>query len=93
MYGPVYRPYRSVFYFSYYPRYYRPWTPVRIHVYRTRTVHYTTRRNFTVVRTSRVSVGDQGRLQAQLIPSGQKGSRHEDAHFDLRRADQCDQGR
>ena len=55
MYGPVYRPYRSVFYFGYYPRYYRPWTPVRIHVYRTRTVHYTTRRNFTVVRASRVT--------------------------------------
>ncbi len=52
IYRPVYRPYRSVYYYGVYPRWWRPWRPVRINVYRTRTVHYTSRRTFTVRRTS-----------------------------------------
>ncbi len=31
---PFYRPYRSVFYWGYYPRYFRPWRPFRVHTYR-----------------------------------------------------------
>lgn len=54
IYRPVYRPYRSVFYFGYYPRWWRPYCPVTINVYRTRTVKVTRRTTFTVTRTSRV---------------------------------------
>ncbi len=32
---PFYRPYRSVYYWGYYPRYFRPWRPFRTRVYRT----------------------------------------------------------
>jgi hypothetical protein len=54
IYGPVYRPYRSVFYFGYYPHYWRPYRPVTYHVYHTRTVHYTQRRTFEIRKESRV---------------------------------------
>ncbi|KAA3611383.1 MAG: hypothetical protein DWQ05_20665 [Calditrichaeota bacterium] len=52
IYRPVYRPYRSTFYFGFYPRWWRPYRPVTVNVYRTRTVRYTSRRTFTVRRTS-----------------------------------------
>jgi len=55
LYRPVYRPYRSVFYFGFYPRWWRPYRPVTFTVYRTRTVRYTSRRTFTVGRTTRVT--------------------------------------
>ncbi|MCA9735429.1 hypothetical protein KC799_25050 [candidate division KSB1 bacterium] len=51
IYRPVYRPYRSVFYWGFYPTWWRPYHPVTVHVYRTRTVHYTTHRTFTVRKT------------------------------------------
>jgi hypothetical protein len=35
---PFYQPYRSLFYWGYYPRYYHPWHPFHTHVYR-RNVH------------------------------------------------------
>jgi len=54
IYRPVYRPYRSVFYFGYYPRWWRPYRPVTYHVYRTRTVRYTKRTTFEITRVSRV---------------------------------------
>ncbi|MCG8603485.1 hypothetical protein MJD09_00585 [bacterium] len=54
IYRPVYRPYRSVFYFGYYPRWWRPYRPVTINVYRTRTVNITRRSTFSVTRTTRV---------------------------------------
>jgi hypothetical protein len=54
IYRPYYRPYRSAFYFGFYPRWYRPWRPVTVNVYRTRTVRYTNRATFSVTRTSRV---------------------------------------
>lgn len=54
IYRPYYRPYRSAFYFGFYPRWWRPWRPVTIGVYRTRTVRYTRRATFSVTRTSRV---------------------------------------
>jgi hypothetical protein len=54
IYRPVYRPYRSVFYFGYYPRWWKPHRPVTINVYRTRTVKLTGKKTFTVTKTSRV---------------------------------------
>jgi hypothetical protein len=54
IYRPLYRPYRSVFYFGSYPRWYRPYRPVNINVYRSRTVRLTGRTAFAVTRTSRV---------------------------------------
>lgn len=54
MYRPAYRPYRSTFYFGFYPRWWRPYRPVTVNVYRTRTVHYRTRTTFNVTRTTRV---------------------------------------
>lgn len=54
IYRPVYRPYRSVFYFGFYPRWWHPFRPVHINVYKTRTVRFTKRNTFVVTRTSRV---------------------------------------
>lgn len=54
MYGPVYRPYRSVFRIGFYPRWYRPYRPVSLNIYRTRTVRFTSRTTFAVRNTSRV---------------------------------------
>ncbi|MFQ6113843.1 MAG: hypothetical protein ACE5NG_07100, partial [bacterium] len=38
IYRPVHRPYRSVFHFGFYPRWWKPYRPVAINVYRARTV-------------------------------------------------------
>jgi len=54
MFRPVYRPYRSVVYFGYFPPWWRPYHPVTVHVYRTRTVRYTRRATFEGTRVSRV---------------------------------------
>ncbi|MEZ5428574.1 MAG: hypothetical protein R2747_20175 [Pyrinomonadaceae bacterium] len=54
IYRPVYRPYRSVFGFRVYPRWWRPWRPVTINVYRTRTVRFVGRNNFVASKTVRV---------------------------------------
>ena len=54
MYGPVYRPYRSVFRIGFYPSWYRPFHPVGLHVYRAQTVRLTSRTTFAVRNTSRV---------------------------------------
>jgi hypothetical protein len=55
MYGPLYRPYRSVFRMGFYPRWWRPYRPVSIQIYRTRTVKFTTRRQFTIRSSSRIT--------------------------------------
>jgi hypothetical protein len=55
IYGPVYRPYRSLFHFRHYPVWWRPRVPVAVHVYRVRTVGFAGRSAFTVVRTGRVT--------------------------------------
>jgi len=52
---PIYRPYWSVFYFGYYPRWWSRYRPVAVHVYRTRTVRYTRRGTFEMTRVSRVN--------------------------------------
>lgn len=54
IYRPAYRPYRSAFYFGFYPRWWRPYRPVSVTVYRTRTVRFTSRRTFAVSRTTHV---------------------------------------
>jgi hypothetical protein len=55
IYAPAYRPYRSVFYFGSYPRWWRPYHPVTVNVYRSRTVRLTGRSTFAVTRTRRVT--------------------------------------
>lgn len=52
MYGPVYRPYRSGFYFGVYPNWWRPWRPVTVSVYNTRVVRYVGPTRFHVKRVS-----------------------------------------
>ena len=54
IYRPNYHPYRSVFYFGYYPVWWKPFRPVRVNVYRTRNVRYTRKTTFTITRTRRV---------------------------------------
>jgi hypothetical protein len=54
MYRPAYRPYRSVYRYGYYPRWWKPYRRVTINVYRPRTVRYTQRKHFVVTKTSRV---------------------------------------
>ena len=55
MYRPHYRPYRSIYYFGYYPRWWRPFRPVHINIYRTRTVRLTSRTVFHVTRVNRLT--------------------------------------
>ena len=52
MYGPVYRPYRSGFYFGFYPSWWRPWRPAAVSVYHTRVVNYVGPTRFHVKRVS-----------------------------------------
>ncbi len=65
IYRPAYRPYRSVFYFGSYPRWHRPYRPVTINVYRTRTVRYTGRTTFAVTRTTRVKTASKVRYTSR----------------------------
>ena len=51
LYRPAFRPYRSVYHYGYYPRWWRPFRPLKIDVYRTRTVRLTTRNTFVVSKT------------------------------------------
>ncbi len=54
LYRPYYRPYWSVFYFGYYPHWWKPYRPVRVHVYHARTARYSRRATFHVTRVNRV---------------------------------------
>ncbi|PCE65028.1 hypothetical protein [Sediminicola luteus] len=57
--GPVYRPWRSPYYWGYYPPYYRPWRPHPRNVYRTQVnvhVHKDITFNRTSVRQSKTAV-------------------------------------
>lgn len=54
MYRPGYKPYRSVYVWGRYPRWWKPWKPVTVRVYHTRVGKYRTRNTFVVTRTSRV---------------------------------------
>ena len=56
---PLYRPYRSVFYWGYYPRYWRFWRPFPVHRYRTHVaVHVNVRHTYrrTTIRRSHRAV-------------------------------------
>lgn len=55
VYRPVYRPYVSPFYFGYYPRWWRPYRPVGITVYHSRTVRIRNTAHFRVTRVNRVT--------------------------------------
>ncbi len=55
IYRPAYRPYRSAYYFGYYPRWWRPYRAVTVNVYRTRTVRFTKVNHFSVTRKTRVT--------------------------------------
>ncbi len=55
IYGPGYRPYRSFFYWGFYPRWWRPYRPVHGQVYHTRVVKYKTKPLFVVTRKSRIT--------------------------------------
>ncbi len=54
IYRPAYRPYRSVFGWRVYPRWWSVRRPVAVNVYRTRTVNYIGKRNFVATKTVRV---------------------------------------
>ena len=54
IYRPVYHPYRSVFYFGSYPRWWKPYHPVTINVYHTRTNKLTGRGAFISIKSPRV---------------------------------------
>ncbi len=54
IYRPIYRPYRSAYYFGNHPRWWRPFRPVHYNVYRTRTVKFTAKNTFVVTKTRRV---------------------------------------
>jgi len=54
LYLPHHRPYYSVYHFHHHPHWWRPWRPVHVNVYRTRTVRIKTTTTFSVVKTSRV---------------------------------------
>ena len=54
IYRPVYRPYRSVFHWNVHPRWWRPFRPLHINVYRGRTLKFTKRNTFAITRTARV---------------------------------------
>jgi len=53
IYRPVYRPYRSAFYFGHYPHWWKVRHPVTVNVYRTHTVRFRTK-TFAVTKTGRV---------------------------------------
>ena len=54
IYAPRYRPYRSRYYWGFYPRWWQPYRPVKVRVYHTRIGKYRTRNTFMVTRTGRV---------------------------------------
>ncbi|MFH1940831.1 MAG: hypothetical protein ABIL68_01910 [bacterium] len=55
IYAPRYRPYRSRYYWGFYPNWWRPRRPVVVNVYRTRLVRYRTRPSFVVTKTGRIT--------------------------------------
>ena len=55
MFRPAYHPFRSAFYFGFYPGWWHPWRAVHVNVYRTRTVRFTTRTTFHVTHVTRVT--------------------------------------
>ena len=54
IYRPSYRPYRSTVVWDVYPRWWKPWKPVRVKVYHKRITPYRNRTTFVFTRTGRV---------------------------------------
>jgi len=54
IYRPFYRPYWSVFYFGYYPHWWKPYRPVTVHVYHIHTARYSRRATFHITRENQV---------------------------------------
>jgi hypothetical protein len=54
IYRPIYRPYHSVFRWGAHPRWWRPFRPLHINVYRGKTLKFTKRNTFVISRTARV---------------------------------------
>jgi hypothetical protein len=52
MYRPIYKPYRSAFYFGFYPHWWRPYRPIAHHLYHKNVFHR--RSAFTVTKTTRI---------------------------------------
>lgn len=65
IYRPVYRPYISPFRYRVYPVWYRPFRPVSVTVYRSRTVNYVGRTSFAVTRTNRVTTVSRTKYAAR----------------------------
>lgn len=77
--GPMYHPWRSPFYYGYYPPYYRPWAPYPPHRYRTNVhvhVNVTNTYHRTTVRTSRTSVEIQNRTRRNDYGAKHPGKSH-----------------
>ena len=51
---PSYHPYRSVYYYGVYPRWWKPWRQVSANIYRIRVVHVVRHKSFKFSRQSRV---------------------------------------
>jgi hypothetical protein len=73
IYRPVYRPYRSMFHFGYYPNWWRPRVPLAVHAYRSRTVKIADRNVFTVARKTRVT----GAARVHYVPRSSTHFRHD----------------
>lgn len=54
IYRPVYRPYHSRFYFGSYPRWWRPFQPLRVSVYHKKIHRYTHRNTFVAAKKNRM---------------------------------------
>lgn len=55
IYGPAYRPYRSLYYWKFYPRWWRLYRPVTVPVYHTHIAKYRARSTFVVTKKGRVT--------------------------------------
>jgi hypothetical protein len=65
IYGPIYHPYRSIYYFGFYPKWWKPYRPVVRPVYHTRVRVYTRRGAFKFTRTRRVRVVTRVRYKSR----------------------------
>ena len=72
IYRPFYRPYRSVFYFGYYPHWWHRYHPVTVHVYHSHTARYSRRANFHVTRVNRVTTVHEVNYKSRNSPRVEK---------------------
>ncbi len=80
--GPLYSPWRSPFYWGYYPPYYHPWRPYPPHRYRTNVrvnVNVNNSYNYTSVRRSKTAVDLQKDSRRNDF-----GAKHPDRSFEKR---------